>query len=155
MSLFRGIDISGSALSAERLRMDVISENLANVNTTRTSEGGPYKRKDVVFGSSSSSTFQQHLDSMLKSSGASRFVSSEARQGVKAIAVVKDDSDPILRYEPDHPDADDLGYVAYPNVDPLREMVDLMTASRSYEANVTALNTSKAMFMKALEIGKG
>lgn len=134
MSIFGGMRISASGLSAERLRMDVISSNVANVNTTRTAKGGPYVRKVA--------TFQENYDDKL------------GMLGVKAVSI-EDDKSPLRRvYEPNNPDADSEGYVEYPNVDLLVEMSDLITASRAYESNIDTLNAQKDMISKALEIGK-
>ena len=134
MSIFGGMRISASGLSAERLRMDVISSNVANVNTTRTAKGGPYVRKVA--------TFQENYDDKL------------GMLGVKAVSI-EDDKSPLRRvYEPNNPDADSEGYVEYPNVDLLVEMSDLITASRAYESNIDTLNAQKDMVSKALEIGK-
>lgn len=134
MSIFSGMRISASGLSAERLRMDTISSNVANVKTTRTEEGGAYKRKVA--------TFQENFDEKL------------GMLGVKSISIEEDKS-PLRRlYEPEHPDADAQGYVEYPNVDMIIEMSDLITAVRSYESNVDTLNAQKGMISKALEIGR-
>ena len=134
MSIFGGMRISASGLSAERLRMDVISSNVANVNTTRTAKGGPYVRKVA--------TFHENYDDKL------------GMLGVKAVSI-EDDKSPLRKvYEPNNPDADSEGYVEYPNVDLLVEMSDLITASRAYESNIDTLNAQKDMISKALEIGK-
>ncbi|HEX7714054.1 MAG TPA: flagellar basal body rod protein FlgC [Bacillota bacterium] len=142
MDLFRNLDISATALTAERLRMDLISDNIANINTTRTKEGGPYERKVPVF--------MEVLDEYMGSNG--RPVSKPA--GVKVLKIQPDGNPPRLVYDPSHPDANADGYVAYPDINPVSEMVNLITASRSYEANVTAFNSSKDIFRAALEIGK-
>lgn len=134
MSVFSGMRISASGLSAERLRLDVISSNIANVRTTRTQEGGAYVRKTAVFAES--------YDSKL------------GMLGVKATEIKKDNSDMKLEYDPSHPDANTEGYVEYPNVDLLVEMSDLISASRAYESNVDTLNAQKNMISKALEIGR-
>lgn len=151
MSLFSGLNISASGLTANRLRMDVVSSNIANANTNRAQlvdgEWVPYRRKTVELSQSGVSQFQQQLDSaMNKGSG--------QVSGV-AVSKISEDQAPFTQsYDPTHADADENGYVNLPNVDPIKEMVDLMSATRSYEANVTAMNASKSMFMKALEIGK-
>jgi len=132
--IFKSMEISASGLTAERLRMDLIAGNIANINTTRT-ENGSYQRKSAVFA--------EKLDNYRHGSG------------VKVSEIRSDTTEPRLLYEPDHPDANDEGYVAYPNIDVVREMVDMITATRSYEANVTAINAAKSMFLKALEIGRG
>ena len=134
MSIFSGMRISASGLSAERMRMDIISSNIANVKTTRTEDGGAYKRKVA--------TFEENYDEKL------------GMLGVK-VSSIEDDKSPMNRvYEPSNPDADEEGYVEYPNVDLLVEMTDLISASRSYESNVDSLNAQKNMISKALEIGK-
>lgn len=143
-----GFDISASALTAQRLRMDVISSNIANAESTRSSfvDGKfvPYRRKEVVMAPTEAS-FRRVLDNQMRASGAN---------GVQVVEI-REDSTPFKQvYNPTHPDADENGMVYMPNVDILREMVDLISASRSYEANLTALNASKAMFMKSLEIGR-
>ncbi|EQK43628.1 flagellar basal-body rod protein FlgC [[Clostridium] bifermentans ATCC 638] len=134
MSIFSGMRISASALSAERLRMDIVSANVANMKTTRTPEGGAYRRKVAVF--------EENYDEKL------------GMLGVKSVDIEKDKSPLRKLYEPNHPDADAQGYVEYPNVDILVEMTDLMTASRSYESNIDTLNAQKSMISKALEIGR-
>ncbi|OMF36813.1 flagellar basal body rod protein FlgC [Paenibacillus sp. FSL H8-0548] len=149
MKLSTGFDISASALTAQRLRMDVISSNIANAETTRGSyvngQFQPYKRKMVVMESlqpSFSSVLTQQMNG------------KSAAQGVKVTKIKEDDSPNKLVYNPTHPDADKNGYVNMPNVDVTKEMVDMISATRSYEANVTALNATKSMFVKVLEIGK-
>ena len=137
MSLFDSLRISASGLSAERLRMDVVASNLANANTTKGADGQPYRRKEVVLQSADGS-------------GASSF--QDVLQGVEITGVVDDDS-PLRRvYDPGHPDADAQGFVTLPNVNTVSEMVDLITATRGYEANVQAMNAAKQMFSRALEI---
>ena len=146
MGLFDSLDISGSALSAERLRMDVTAENLANANTTRGADGGAYRRKVVVL--------QQ------QAGGGSAFgntLAAEMRRGEKPtgvqVAAIAEDTTPNRRiYDPGHPDADAQGYVEMPNVDSVSEMVDLISASRAYEANVTAMQAAKTLFNKTLEL---
>jgi flagellar basal-body rod protein FlgC len=144
MDFFSSMDISASALSAERTRMNLISSNLANVNSTRTAEGGPYRRKDAVFTATPAPG---------GSFGAALGRASAANQ-VAVTQVVQDQRPPRMQYEPGHPDADAQGYVAYPNVNVVEEMADMITASRSYEANITAANAAKAMAMKTLELAK-
>lgn len=143
-----GFDISASALTAQRLRMDVISSNIANAETTRASyvDGKfvPYKRKLVVV-EPIQSPFRNMLTEKLDGSAA---------QGVQVTAIREDEAPFKMVYNPTHPDADESGMVSMPNVDVLKEMVDMISASRSYEANVTALNASKSMFSKSLEIGR-
>ena len=146
MKLFSSFNISSSGLTAERTRMDVISKNIANANTTRTSGGTPYRRQMTVFKEKESTPFSSYLSGYSKQ--------QLNKEGVKISAVVEDKT-PFKRvYDPGHPDADNEGYVSMPNVDVVKEMVDMITATRAYEANVTALNSSKSMAMKALEIGK-
>ncbi|HEU5140979.1 MAG TPA: flagellar basal body rod protein FlgC [Bacillales bacterium] len=151
MSIFHSINTSASALTAQRLRMDVISANLANVNTTRAQrvdgEWQPYRRKMVVMEPIQKGKFDSYLQE-----AASR--STNPGGGVKVTDIVEDQSPFKMVYRPNHPDADEDGYVRMPNVNPLKEMVDLIGATRSYEANVTALNASKGMLMKALQIGR-
>ena len=140
MGFLSSLNISASALTAQRMRMDVISENIANADTTRTDNGGPYRRRVTVLAEQ-----PQAFSSVLnKATGG----------GVVVSQIVEDMSDFEYEYDPDHPDADELGYVAKPNVDEAREIIDLMSATRSYEANVTALNATKSIAMKALEIGR-
>lgn len=150
MSIFNTINTSASALTAQRLRMDVISSNMANMDTTRANyvdgQWVPYRRKAVVLQPKGES-FSSFLQVAMNKTG-------QPGNGVKVSAIVEDDNPFQLVYDPEHPDANEDGYVQYPNVDPLREMVDLISATRSYEANVTVLNASKGMLMKALEIGK-
>ncbi|RWZ60497.1 flagellar basal body rod protein FlgC [Halobacillus fulvus] len=151
MSLFHSMNTSASALTAQRLRMDVTSSNIANANTTRATvneagEWEPYRRRLVAF-----QPAQQDFKSFLQMASKT---SSSPGQGVKATRIIEDDEPFKPVYQPNHPDADENGYVQLPNVDPLQEMVDMMSASRSYEANVTSLNATKSMMMKALEIGK-
>ena len=143
MSIFGAIDASASGMTAERLRLDVISNNIANVNTTRTTEGGPYRRKFVVFEP------RQGDASFPRTSGG-----QVQLNGVRVSGIKQDDSPLRMIYEPGHPDADADGYVKMPNINIITEMVDMMTASRAYEANVTAVNVAKSMMMKALEIGR-
>ncbi|HBE80263.1 MAG TPA: flagellar basal body rod protein FlgC, partial [Firmicutes bacterium] len=142
MDLFRNMEISASALTAERLRMDLISDNLANVNTTRTKEGGPYQRKVPVF--------SEVLDDYMTTGG--QIVSKPG--GVKVLRVQPDGNPPRMVFDPSHPDANADGYVLYPDINPVSEMVNLITASRSYEANVTAFNAAKTIFSASLELGK-
>ncbi len=153
MKIFNGMNISASALTAQRLRMDVISANIANAETTRgqyiDGKWQPYTRKMVVLEPNNGSqsfkqVFNQYMDS-----------SNEAPiNGVKVKKVVDDTAPYKKMYQPDHPDADEEGFVLLPNVDLLKEMVDMISATRSYEANVTAMNSTKSMLLKALEIGR-
>ncbi len=143
MSLFSSIAVSASGMSAQRQRTEVLVENLANSETTRTPEGGPYHRKDVVFTEDSSAgSFASQLDSAL----------GPALSGVVVSEVSVDNSAPEMRYQPGHPDADKDGYVAYPKINPAEDMVDLMGASRGYEANVAAISAVKDMINKSLDL---
>lgn len=145
MDFFSAMSISASALTAERTRMNLISSNLANANATRTPEGGPYKRKDAVFAATPvESGFARALD------GAA---GRDLRQ-VEVQQVIEDQSAPRLQYDPSHPDANPQGYVAMPNVNVIEEMADMIGASRTYEANVTAVQAAKSMALKTLEISK-
>lgn len=151
MSIFNGINTSASALTAQRLRMDTISSNIANAETTRASVNGngefePYRRKMV--------TFQENENSFSNQFQRARRENESTGSGVKVTGIVEDDEPFTLVYNPNHPDALENGYVQMPNVDPLQEMVDLMSTTRSYEANVTAMNATQSMLMKALEIGR-
>jgi flagellar basal-body rod protein FlgC len=149
MSLFGAIDISGSGLSAERLRMDVTAENLANAQSTQGADGQPYRRKEVVLRQA-----QGGLETALTSAmGAGGTVSSPGR-GVEVVGIAEDTAPNRMVYDPGHPDANPDGYVSLPNVDPVTEMVDLIAASRAYEANVTAMQTAKSMFSKTLDLLK-
>jgi flagellar basal-body rod protein FlgC len=145
------MNTSGSGLTAQRLRMDTISQNLANVNTTRGADGNPYRRKVVVFEENKNQSFENMLNQQIGKYGAS---TSTANAGVKVSSIVEDQSEFIKTYDPSHPDANEDGYVEYPNVNSVIEMTNLISATRSYEANVTALNAAKSMFAKALEIGR-
>jgi flagellar basal-body rod protein FlgC len=147
MGLFDGLEISASGLTAERLRMDVTAENLANAQTTRGADGNPYRRKEVTLAAvPGNGGFGAQLS---KAMGGGSGVASG---GVQASAITEDATDGKLVYDPSHPDADEQGYVRMPNVDTVTEMVDLIDAQRAYEANVTAMSASKQMFAKTLEI---
>jgi flagellar basal-body rod protein FlgC len=150
MSFLTALRGTASALTAERLRMDVISSNIANADTTRTAEGGPYRRHTVVFQpGESAQPFQAVLARFRDSSDAPSLVA-----GVNVSSIVEDSSPGRQVYDPTHPDANAQGFVEYPNVDTLTEMTDLISASRAYEANVTVANALKSMAIKALEIGR-
>lgn len=162
-NLFSSLDISASGLAAQRRRLDAIAENLANVSTTRTEDGGPYRRKITSFSSGAQQTsFQQTLDSKqsdldLNLTRAGHILPDEAEGGSGELSGVRaniqrDQSPPIMVYDPDHPDADKNGYVKMPNINVVSEMVDMISASRAYEANVTAVRSFKEMARKALEI---
>ena len=144
MGMFRAIDAAASGMTAERLRMDVISNNIANANTTRTTEGGAYRRQMVVFEPrSGQASFGQTLSRQI-----------DAGDGVRVTGITKDNAPLKLMYDPNHPDANRDGYVEMPNVNIVTEMVDMITASRAYEANVAAVNAAKSMAAKALDIGR-
>jgi len=147
LSYFNSLDIGASGLSAQRLRMDMISQNIANINTTRTEKGTPYRRKVVVFEErSASAPFSEYLTESSKD--------KISGKGVRVARIVEDSS-PFKRvYDPGHPDADEDGYVQMPNVDLITEMVNMISATRAYEANVTSINTTKSIALKALDIGR-
>ena len=140
IDFFTAMDVSASGLGAERTRMNVAASNLANAQTTRTAGGGPYRRRDVVMRS-------------VAEPGATGAAASGV-QGVEVAQIAQDAAPPRLEYDPGHPDANAQGYVAYPNVNPVEEMVDMITASRAYEAGVTALSSAVTMAERALSIGK-
>jgi flagellar basal-body rod protein FlgC len=142
VGLYSSIEVSASGLSAERLAMDVIANNLANVNTTRTPEGGPFKRQLVVFAQKQDAAAQ--TDSLNGS--------TPSNAGVQAVGIVNDTSPDKLVYDPSHPDADPQGYVHMPNIEVVKEMVDMMAASRAYEANVTAISESRTIGTATLGI---
>ncbi len=149
MAIFNAFNISATGMSAQRVRMDVLAQNAANVSTTRTEDGTPYKRKNVVFHEKAANNFSTILNSMTGSRNAA------IGSGVKVTEIVEDDKTPMnMVYDPSHPDADENGYVTYPNVNVVTEMTDLIDATRAYEANVTAFNATKNMALKALEIGR-
>jgi flagellar basal-body rod protein FlgC len=141
-SLFSTLSVSASGMSAERQRAQVLVENIANSDTTRTAEGGPYRRKDVVFESQGvSSPFSSFMDS-----------TNGEMNGVGVSQVVEDTSDPDRRYMPGHPDADKDGYVAFPKINPAEDMVDLVGASRSYQANISAISAVKEMIQRSIDL---
>jgi flagellar basal-body rod protein FlgC len=142
------MNISASAMTAQRLRLDVASENIANIDTTRTESGTAYRRKMVVLESRNQSSFRRTL------MNAADLSQNQSTGGVRVSQIVEDTSPFKSVYSPEHPDADELGYVQMPNVELIKETVDSMSATRSYEANITALNAIKLMASKALEIGK-
>jgi flagellar basal-body rod protein FlgC len=145
MDFLTALKISSSALDAQRIRMDVISSNLANINTTRTPEGGPYRRRDVVFASQPvADTFGAVLNSELE----------KKLQRVEIVDIIVDPRPPRVVYDPRHPDANALGYIGMPDINVMEEMVNILSATRSYEANVAAINATKSMVNKALEIGR-
>jgi flagellar basal-body rod protein FlgC len=146
MNLFGVMGISASGLSAERTRAEVVAGNMANAESTHTIEGGPYQRKEVVFQSQAPSSFRMQL--------ASARDSVSAAGGVAVRAIVSDTAAPIMRYEPSHPDADANGFVAYPNINPVLEMTDLMDASRAYQMNASAVQAAKQMIQQSIELLK-
>ncbi len=153
MSFFPDFRISGSALTAEKTRLDIIAGNIANMNTTRTEEGGPYKRRTVAFAEDLAESRNRRL--IVQPFVPSHKVSGAYRgQGVRVDRILADHRDPMMVYDPEHPDAREDGYVLYPNVELAKEMTDMITAQRSYEANVTAVQTAKSLYSKALEIGR-
>lgn len=144
MNLFGILDVSRSALDAERQRAEVVASNLANAETTHTAQGGPYQRQMVVFGTRkpASAAFERTLNGMHK----------ESAQGVRVERIVADTSAPVRRFEPSHPDADKDGYVSYPVINPVEEMANLMEAARAYELNVSAVQATKGMITASLDI---
>lgn len=145
MSVFGAMDVSATGMTAQQLRMDTISENIANVNTTRGADGRPYRRKTVVFNEKSYPTFSESLSMANKHS---------IGKGVKVTRIVEDPSEGRLVYDPAHPDANEDGYVTLPNVNTVTEMTNMIDATRAFEANVTVLNSTKGMALKALDIGQ-
>ena len=145
MGFFKSMTISSSGLSAQRLRMNTLSANLANANTTRTEEGGPYRRRDVVFTAApTGSPFEDFLNG----------TNGAQLSQVKVSDIHQDTKDPRRVYDPTHADADADGYVEMPNIQVMTEMVNMITATRAYEANATAINEAKQMAVKSLEIGR-
>ena len=144
MDFLTGLRIGSSGMTAQRMRMNTISSNIANVNTTRTPEGGPYRRKDVV------------LESMPDAKSFNEILSGQQErfQRVQVTDITSDLKAPLLKYEPDHPDANEEGYVAYPNINLMEEMANMIQATRAYEANVSAIQAVKGMANSALEIGR-
>ena len=144
MDYFTGLRVSSSGLAAQRQRMNTISSNIANINTTRTPEGGPYRRKDVV------------LEAMPETKNFGEIVTDVGNRKtsrVQVTDVVVDRRAPIMKYEPNHPDANPEGYVAYPNINLMEEMTNMIQATRSYEANISTMNATKDMALQALQIG--
>ena len=171
MNIFGVMDVSGSALKAERVRAEVVASNMANAETTRTPEGGPYQRHHVVFETQGGGTFQESMSSQINSSASVGFRSVFAEGvgngmsnglnaanstpgGVEVTSVIADASKPLQRYDPQHPDAGPNGFVAYPDINPLTEMVDLMGATRSYGMNASAITAEKGMFNSSLDLLK-
>lgn len=145
MSVFRVLHIASSGLTAERLRQDTIANNIANAETTRSADGGPYRRQVPVFA--------PILDQSMHGARSPLQRGTQGK-GVQVVGVISDPSPPRMVYDPQHPDADADGYVAKPNIHVVKEMVDLITATRAYEANIAAVNSAKSMAQKALEIGR-
>lgn len=165
MNLFGVMDVSSSALKAERVRAEVVASNMANAETTRTPEGGPYQRHHVVFQADADGEFQHSLVSHLAGSGLPSLgepmlfgegltAAKSVPGGVEVTGVIADNSAPLRRYDPQHPDAGPDGYVSYPDINPLTEMVDLMGATRSYGMNASAVQAEKNMVSSSLEILK-
>jgi len=164
LSYLSGFDISGYGLSAQRFRINIISSNIANANTTRTEEGGPYRRKEVIF---KSTNFEDVLSSSLKDDmgfleDANQIADKDNQlfanppiQGVVVDKVVRDDAPFKLRYDPKNPDADENGYISLPNVNPVIEMADLVEATRAYQANVAAYQSFKSITQSAIDLLKG
>lgn len=150
MNFLSSMEVSASGLSAQRTRLNIISQNLANAQTTRTADGGPYRRQVTVF---SAVPFTNHLEQAIQHQNAAK-PNQEMEKGVLVDGIEPDDTPFRQVYDPSHPDANKDGYVEYPNVNTITEMVNLINATRSYEANVTAVNSSKSMAMKALEIAR-
>ncbi len=144
MSVFNSMRINASGLVLERFKMDIASTNIANINTTRTEDGGPYRRKEVIF-----------EESLLNAKNSITGKMEKKSFGVKITEIAEDEDNFKMVYEPEHPDADENGYVAMPNINMVDEMISLIRTQRAYEANITALNTSKSILKKALEITKG
>jgi flagellar basal-body rod protein FlgC len=143
MDIFTTMKISASALKAQRLRLNTISSNLANIETTRTPDGGPYRKREVVF-QSTHQGFADALDTRMR----------DAAQGVKVSHIQASNRPPLMVYDPSHPDADEQGMLAMPNINLVEETADMMSASRAYESNVTVIKSAKRMALKALEIGR-
>jgi len=151
MGFFDGYNVSVSGMSAQRTRINVVSANIANAKTTHTEEGGPYKKQNVVFEEvllNENNKQKNSVDKRLNDN------SDSSLRGVGVSSIVEDDSKPVMRFEPSHPDANEDGYVAYPDINPVVEMVDLIEAMRSYEANVATFNTHKGIDTKTLDIIK-
>ena len=150
MGFFDGYNVSSSGMSAQRTRINVVSANIANAKTTHTSEGGPYKKQEVVFEdiliASNKKTNSNDVETTNNKN------SDVSLRGVGVKSILQSDAKPVMRYEPEHPDANEQGYVAYPDINPVIEMVNLVEATRSYEANVASFNTHKNIDSKTLEI---
>jgi flagellar basal-body rod protein FlgC len=151
MSFWTALRIGSSGMSAQRLRMDIISNNIANAETTRTAEGGPYKRQDVIFMPKAQSTF---LPEFIRARQAQDIEAISEERGMKVAEVTTDDSEGLKVYDPSHPDADIDGFVTYPNVNMVVEMTNMLSATRSYEANLAVINFAKQMAIRAVDIGR-
>ena len=147
MNLFGMMEVSASALGAERVRAEVVTSNLANAESTHTPEGGPYQRREVVFAA-------QRPSFALSLASAGVPIQDAGSAGVRVRAVINDPAAPVVKYDPSHPDANADGYVAYPNINPVNEMADLMGAARAYEMNVSAITAAKQMIQQSIEILK-
>jgi len=147
MSIFSTLELSGSALVAERQRAEIVAANMANAETTHTATGGPYRRQEVVFSSSGNLPFRMMLAGF-------HSTLSGAMPAVRVRQVVDDPTPPLMRYEPGHPDANKDGYVAYPAINPIQEMVDLMGAVRSYQLNASAITATKQMIQQSMDLLK-
>lgn len=164
MAYLSDFDISGYGLSAQRFRMNVISSNIANANTTRTAEGGPYRRREVIF---KANNFNELLNDELKKDNNflkyenpldDKMSQKDAKPAIMSVVidkVVRDDKDFKMKYNPSHPDANDKGYVAYPNINPVIEMADLIEATRAYQANVSAFTSTRAIAQSAIDLLRG
>ena len=146
MSFFNSINIAATGLTAQRVRMDTIAENIANVNTTRTADGGPFQRRTVIFEERAgrdpfNAIFGDHMN--------------RQGQGVRVTQIISDPTPGMLTFDPHHPDADEFGYVRMPNINIVEEMVNMISASRSYEANITAMTSFRTIVSRTLEIGSG
>lgn len=145
MDILSGMRVSSSGMAAQRMRLNTIQSNIANANTTRTPEGGPYRRKDVVF------------ESMPDAKSFGEILTTQPQKDIERVQVtdiISDRKAPMMKYEPDHPDANEEGYVAYPNINITEEMTNMIMATRAYEANVAAMNATKDMAMTSLELGR-
>jgi flagellar basal-body rod protein FlgC len=147
MGLFTTLEVSGTALAAERARAEIVAANMANAESTRTPQGGPFRRKMAVFSTAGASAFRMLLSGYGRMAG-------RAAGGVRLVQVAEDPTPPSMRYEPGHPDADASGFVAYPNINPIQEMVDLVGAVRAYQLNASAVAASKQMIQQSLDILK-
>jgi flagellar basal-body rod protein FlgC len=152
MGFFDGYDIATSGMSAQRTRINVVSANMANAKTTHTEDGGPYKKQNVVF---EELLLQQKQPTNELNGSLENKQNDLALRGVGVKNIIESKSEPVMKYEPEHPDANEEGYVAYPNINPVIEMVDLIEAMRSYEANLTSFSTHKTIDTKTIEILKG